>query len=97
MTADVSVHVNPAADTLGIEGALSDHLASDHGFVNPAVDSDINASPRPFWDILGTWESANLEDHELRYRELKRLHQDDPGVNAQLKSAILTARRVCGA
>ena len=27
---------------------------------------------RPFWDVLGTWEDAPLEVHELRYLERRR-------------------------
>ena len=27
---------------------------------------------RPFWDVLGTWEDAPLEVHEVRYLECRR-------------------------
>ena len=97
MTADTSLHADHATETFGIEGALSDHLALDHcisGEISPrAVDADC----RPYWDVLGTWESAKLEDHELRYLELKRKHRNDPALRAELQDAIMTARRVCGA
>lgn len=57
---------------------------------------DSDAGVRPFWDVLGTWEHAQLEQHELRYLELKRIFGNDPTVSKELRAAIATARRRFG-
>lgn len=97
MTADALLHAEHATEASGMEGTLTEQIAGSPSFECLTPDRGASAPTRPFWDVLGTWENARLEDHELRYLELKRLFQDDPGTSAELRLAIRTARRVCGA
>lgn len=97
MTVDALMHAERATEPSGMDGGLTDHIAGNPDFSCLAPERSAGTSTRPFWDVLGTWENARLEDHELRYLELKRLFQADPGTSAELRLAIRTARRVCGA
>ena len=52
---------------------------------------------RPYWDVLGTWENAPLEVHELRYRERRRTYRVTSAEKLQrdleeLETAINIAR-----
>ena len=94
---DVLIRSGLGGHSGGVEAALGDPLAGGPPFGDLASDEAASPTPRPFWDVLGTWETARLEDHELRYLELRRMFHDDPGVREELRNAIDTARRLCGA
>ena len=94
---DVLIRSAQGDNPRGMEAALGDALAGDPPFGALASDDTASPASRPFWDVLGTWETARLEDHELRYLELRRMFHDDPGIREELRNAIDTARRLCGA
>lgn len=96
MTVDALLHADRAAEPSAMDGTLAEHIAGNTDFGGLAPDRVASAPTRPFWDVLGTWEKARLEDHELRYLELKRMFRDDPGISAELRQAIRTARTMCG-
>lgn len=63
---------------------------------NATENDEHSLAARPFWEVLGTWEAAGLEQHELRYLQLKRTFGSDSAKRAELRVAIAAARRRCG-